>query len=85
MVVVAIWLMFFEDEDGEEEKLERNLVGWTLITTAFSISLDELAVGFSIGLVGVPVALHDYLDCGTGFCLHLSWFDFRLEAEAPPW
>ncbi|MFB5193030.1 manganese efflux pump [Alicyclobacillus fastidiosus] len=25
--------------------------------TALSISLDELAVGFSIGLVGVPVAL----------------------------
>lgn len=25
--------------------------------TAVSISLDELAVGFSIGLVGVPVAL----------------------------
>ena len=33
------------------------MVGWTLFTTALSISLDELAVGFSIGLVGVPVAL----------------------------
>lgn len=54
---VAVWLIFFEDEDEEEEKLERNLVGWTLIMTALSISLDELAVGFSIGLVGVPVAL----------------------------
>jgi putative Mn2+ efflux pump MntP len=52
---VAAWLIFFEDE--EEEKLERNLVGWTLIMTAVSISLDELAVGFSIGFVGVPVAL----------------------------
>jgi putative Mn2+ efflux pump MntP len=52
---VAAWLIFFEVE--EEEKLERNLVGWTLIMTAVSISLDELAVGFSIGFVGVPVAL----------------------------
>ncbi|WP_313640475.1 manganese efflux pump [Paenibacillus sp.] len=41
----------------EGEKLERNLVGWTLIMTALSISLDELAVGFSIGLIDVPVAL----------------------------
>ena len=57
LLAVASWLIFFEDEDGEEEKLERNLVGWTLILTALSISVDELAVGFSIGLVGVPIAL----------------------------
>ncbi|MFD1676457.1 manganese efflux pump MntP family protein [Alicyclobacillus fodiniaquatilis] len=57
LLAVAVWLIFFEDEDDEEEKLERNLVGWTLILTALSISLDELAVGFSIGLVGVPIAL----------------------------
>lgn len=55
LIGVAIWLIFFEDE--EEEKLEHHLIGWTLILTAVSISLDELAVGFSIGLVGVPVAL----------------------------
>jgi putative Mn2+ efflux pump MntP len=61
LIGVAVWLMFFEDEDEEEEKLERNLVGWTLIMTAISISLDELAVGFSIGLVGVPVALTIFL------------------------
>lgn len=54
---VAAWFIFFEDEEEEEEKLERDLVGWTLIVTALSISLDELAVGFSIGLVGVPVTL----------------------------
>lgn len=57
LLAVAVWLIFFEDEDEAEEKLERNLVGWTLIVTALSISLDELAVGFSIGFVGVPVAL----------------------------
>jgi manganese efflux pump family protein len=31
LLSVAMWLIFFEDEDEEEEKLERNLVGWTLI------------------------------------------------------
>ena len=54
---VAVWLIFFEDEDDEEEKLENDLAGWTLILTALSISLDELAVGFSIGMIGVPVVL----------------------------
>lgn len=57
LIGVSIWLIFFDDEDEEEERLGRNLVGWTLITTALSISLDELAVGFSIGLIGVPVFL----------------------------
>jgi putative Mn2+ efflux pump MntP len=57
LLAVAVWLIFFEEEDDEEEKLERDLVGLTLILTALSISLDELAVGFSIGLVGVPIAL----------------------------
>jgi putative Mn2+ efflux pump MntP len=57
LLAVAVWLIFFEDEDGEEEKLERNLVGWTLIVTALSISLDELAVGFSIGFIHVPIVL----------------------------
>jgi manganese efflux pump family protein len=58
---VAVWLLFYDNEDEEEKKLERNLVGWTLIMTAISISLDELAVGFSIGLVGVPIALTIFL------------------------
>ena len=57
LLAVAVWFIFFEDEDEEAETLERNLVGWTLILTALSISLDELAVGFSIGLVGVPITL----------------------------
>ncbi|MBP0725378.1 manganese efflux pump [Bacillus sp. RG28] len=57
LLSVAVWLIFFEDEDDQEEKLERNLVGWTLILTALGISLDEMAVGFSIGLIGVPIVL----------------------------
>lgn len=53
LLAVAAWLIFLEDE--EEQKRGRVLVGWTLILTALSISVDELAVGFSIGLVGVPI------------------------------
>lgn len=56
LLAIAVWLIF-ADEDDAEEKLERELIGWTLIITVLSISLDELAVGFSIGLVGVPIML----------------------------
>ncbi|WP_419877541.1 manganese efflux pump MntP family protein [Brevibacillus centrosporus] len=63
LFALAGWLIFFQDEDDEdeEEKLKLNLVGWTLIITAMSVSLDEIAVGFSIGLAGVPVALTIFL------------------------
>ncbi len=59
LLFVAAWLLFFDD-DGNEEQYDgesRNLKGWALILTAVSVSLDELAVGFSIGLVGVPIVL----------------------------
>ncbi len=64
---------FFENEDQQEEKLERNLVGWTLITTAVSISLDELAVGFSLGFVGVPTALTIFLIALQAFIFTFFW------------
>ncbi len=57
LLSVAAWLIFFEGKDEEDEKLGRNLVGWALVVTALSISVDELVIGFSIALVGVPVAL----------------------------
>ncbi len=57
LLAVAVWLLFFADEDDEQEGLERNLAGWALIAAAFGISVDELAVGFSIGLIGVPIGL----------------------------
>jgi len=67
LLAVAVWLVFFADEDDEEEKLARQLVGWTLVVTALSISLDELAVGFSIGLIGVPIALTIMLIAAQAF------------------
>lgn len=57
LMALGAWLLFFESEDDEGERLQRNLTGWTLLLTALSISVDELAVGFSIGLIGIPVGL----------------------------
>lgn len=76
---VAVWLIFFEDEDEEEEKLERSLVGWTLVLTALSISVDELAVGFSIGLIGVPIAITIILVALQAFLF--TWFGLTLGSK----
>lgn len=84
---VAIWLIFFEDEDDEEEKLGRNLAGWTLIITALSISLDELAVGFSIGLIGIPVVLTIILVALQAFVFTILGLTFgaRLKRYLGEW
>lgn len=52
---LAVWILFMDNDDEEREKVQQEMAGWTLLVTALGISLDELAVGFSIGLIGVPV------------------------------
>jgi putative Mn2+ efflux pump MntP len=61
LIAVSVWLIYIKDVDKIEEKLGSNLVGWTLITTALSISLDKLAVGVSIGMIGFPLLLTSIL------------------------
>jgi putative Mn2+ efflux pump MntP len=81
LVSVAVWLMLCEDEDDEEKKLERELVGWMLVLTALSISLDELAVGFSIGTIGVPVAWTVVLIAVQAFLFTLAGFTFGAKLK----
>jgi manganese efflux pump family protein len=54
---VGIWLLVKEDEDKEEEQARRLLSahGLALLGLGLSISLDELAIGFTLGLAGLPV------------------------------
>ncbi len=58
LLAVAIWMLFFDNDDEALEKVDqRTLSGRLLLITALSISIDEIAVGFSIGVVGVPVVV----------------------------
>jgi manganese efflux pump family protein len=55
VIAVGAWLLLSGDE---EERAARVLssTGLALVALGLSISLDELAIGFSIGLVRLPVA-----------------------------
>jgi putative Mn2+ efflux pump MntP len=57
LIGVGAWMLFGEDEEGGEAKARSfaDARGWSLIALGVSISLDELAVGFSIGLSRLPV------------------------------
>ena len=56
VIGVGAWMLLAGDKD-EEDRASRftSSHGLALIALGISISLDELAIGFSLGLVGLPV------------------------------
>jgi len=57
VIGIGTWMLFAGRED-EEDKASRIMTsrGLALVGLGISISLDELAIGFSIGLVRLPVS-----------------------------
>jgi manganese efflux pump family protein len=57
VIGIGIWMLLADNED-KEDKASRILTssGLALVGLGISISLDELAIGFSIGLVRLPVS-----------------------------
>jgi manganese efflux pump family protein len=56
VIAIGAWMLFAGDQD-DEEKASRIVAsrGLALLALGISISLDELAIGFSIGLAHLPV------------------------------
>lgn len=57
LIAVGAWMLFGEDEEGEEAKARSfgDARGLALLALGLSISLDELAIGFTLGLSRLPV------------------------------
>ncbi|MHA6485211.1 manganese efflux pump MntP [Paenibacillus sp. strain BS8-2] len=55
LIGVAVYFVWFDRDEDADRASEQPLVGWALITVAIGISLDELAVGFSAGLMQLPI------------------------------
>jgi putative Mn2+ efflux pump MntP len=57
VIGIGIWMLLADNSD-EEDKASRIMTsrGLALVGLGISISLDELAIGFSIGLVRLPVS-----------------------------
>ena len=56
LAATGVWMIMADDDD--EEQATGGLVsagGWTVIALALSISLDEFAIGFTLGLARLPV------------------------------
>jgi putative Mn2+ efflux pump MntP len=54
---VGVWLLLSGDEDAEEERVRRlsKAHGLAVVGLGVGISLDELAIGFSLGLTRLSV------------------------------
>jgi len=57
LVAVGIWMLVADDDDDDESKAAALFGGSgpALLALGLSISLDELAIGFSARLIGVPI------------------------------
>lgn len=59
VIVVGLWLWYHASKEGEDEAKQIqcaiNRSGWALIAIALTVSLDELAIGFSFGLLRIPI------------------------------
>lgn len=56
LVGLGLYVLLIEDDDAEEEKVGQltGALGWGTLLLGLSISLDELAIGFSLGLLHLP-------------------------------
>lgn len=58
LIGVGVWFVFFDDDDDDGVDVgERTFKAGSVLLLALSISIDELAAGFSMGLLGVPIVL----------------------------
>ncbi len=83
LVVLGSW-MLLSDEDGEAENVASlsQRGGLALIGLGISISLDELAMGFAIGLLHLPIVLAVILIGVQAFVV--AQLGLRLGAQLGP-
>jgi putative Mn2+ efflux pump MntP len=81
LIGLGIYALWFEDEDDVGSAAV--LSGWALLTAAASVSLDELAVGFSLALVQVPVFLTAALIAVQAFVV--SWIGITFARQLRRW
>ena len=55
VIAVGIWMLASRDEDDHAAGRIAGVSGLAMIALGLSISMDELAIGFSLGLVRLPV------------------------------
>lgn len=76
LALTGVWMLREGDDEDERAEAAAKLHGWALAGAAFSISVDELAMGVTIGLLRLPVGLVALLIAAQA--LLASWLGTQL-------
>jgi putative Mn2+ efflux pump MntP len=52
---LGFYILFGRDDDGQRAQMLLTSTGTAMIVLGLSVSLDELAIGFGLGLLNVPI------------------------------
>ncbi|HEV7932437.1 MAG TPA: manganese efflux pump [Actinomadura sp.] len=78
VIAIGVWMLFGEDEQSEQAKAGRltRAHGMAVIGIGLTLSLDELAIGFGLGLADLPfipvvlaIAIQTFLGTQLGLAL----------------
>ncbi|MBO9609382.1 MAG: manganese efflux pump [Paenibacillaceae bacterium] len=67
LIGVAIYFLFFDRDADDDPTSGQPLAGWPLLAAAIGVSLDELSVGFTAGLLQAPIVLTIVLIAAQSF------------------
>jgi putative Mn2+ efflux pump MntP len=81
LIGVAIYFLFFDRDEDENKALGQPLAGWPLMAAAIGISLDELAVGFTAGLMQTPIVLTIMLIAAQSFTFSMIGVTFGAKLK----
>jgi len=72
-----------EDEEFQKARLISKTKGIAILYLGLSISIDEVAIGFSLGLLGIPLALAAILIAGQAFLASQAglWLGDKLSSR----
>ncbi len=79
LLLFGLYTLVAHDDDEEKAGKLATATGWGSVLLGLSISLDELAIGFTLGLLRLPTLLVIVLIAGQAFAL--SQLGLRLGAR----
>jgi len=87
LIGVAIYVVLFDRDEEEGKTFDQPLAGWALFAVAIGISLDELAVGFTAGMMQAPIAMMIAMIACQSFAFSMlgALFGARLKRYLGEW
>ncbi|MGO4106620.1 manganese efflux pump MntP [Paenibacillus sp. YAF4_2] len=81
LIGLAIYFLFFDKDEDHSKEFEQPLANWTLLAVAIGIGMDELTVGFTAGLMQLPILLTIFLIAAQSFLFTMVGVTFGIKLK----